>query len=80
MTITTSIQINYNTPQSDKHKHTPCNNNDKVNEVSNQTHTSNNRPSEPKNSKEHQDSNSLVVSLITIWTQNDYHEQTNLLK
>ena len=47
----------YITPQSDKHK-CQTHNNDEVNEVINQTHTSNSTPSEAKNSKELCDSDS----------------------
>ena len=38
---------NYSTPHSDKDKHKSHINNDEVNEVINQTHISNNTPSEP---------------------------------
>ena len=47
----------YNTPHSDKHKLKSCNNNE-VNEVINQTCSSNSTPSEPKNRKELCDSDS----------------------
>ena len=49
----------YSTSLSDRHKQQSSSNNDKVNEVSNSTHTSNSAPSEPANSEEHHDSDNL---------------------
>ena len=48
----------YNNSHPDRHKCQPCNNNDEVNKIINQTCTSNNTPSVPKNSKAHHDSDS----------------------
>ena len=48
----------YITPHSSKHKHKCHNSNDEVNEVIDQTHIPNSITSEPKDSKEHCDSDS----------------------
>ena len=62
---------NYSSPHSDKHKCKSHNNNDEVNEVINQTCTSNSLISEPKDSKEHHKSDSsdsiLDSSLDSEW-------------
>ena len=42
----------------DRQKCKPCNDNDEINKIINQTCTSSSTPSEPKNSKEHCDSDS----------------------
>ena len=48
----------HNNFHSDKHKHKPCNNSDKVNEITNSTHISKHTLAEPENRKEHYDSDS----------------------
>ena len=55
----------YSTLHSDKHKCKSHNNNDEVNEVINQTHTSNSMTPEHKDSKEHHyihSSDSILIS------------------